>query len=208
MTSVRAVALIFGIPVVLILGMLVFLGVGTRTPEVILPGSVITIGLAAWLLIAVRGGITREHNERAPRLQALAERFSGAVAVSFLGERQLHLPHPRGRVELDYRVHTRDGESHEPYTRVALVLPPGVVQRVRRDMFEKPSIEKKLGPRTRAEVTAVREATGAKVRLLGRGSAPSIELWAFGWLDAAEATRLIETAVPHLGALASHPWDE
>ena len=106
-------------------------------------------------------------------------------------------------VEVEYRAYSHDGELHTPYTRFALVLPEGSLPRVRRDMFMKPKATGKLGPTTRAEV----EAIGfGKVRLLGRGKAPSVEVWAIGWLDENEVTAALEKALPRLESLASRPW--
>lgn len=203
MLSNGAVAAIFGAPTGVIWGGTVAVAIGTDTTSAIGMISVIVLGLGALCFVFAQSVTMKHAREHEPTFQALAAALGGAVVGNILGDRMVRAPHPRGRLELEYCAYSFDGESHEPFTRVALVLPAGSLPRVRRDMLLKPRSEKKLGPATRAEVAA---AGPGKVRLLGRGSEPSVELWVRGWLSEREALPVIERARPHLEALASRPW--
>lgn len=202
MTSNRALAAIFLAPLVMLLGVGVAVAIdsGDLGPLELMA----LLGLAtsalifavAWLL---GSRATREHG---PKFDALRAALGGSVLKNWLGEHQLRVPDPRGHLEIDHRVYSSDGESHEPYTRVALVLQAGSLPRRRVDLLRDPGAEKKLGPATRAEVAALR----GRVRLLGRGPAPSVEVWVFGWLDVQEVARLVASARPRLEALVSRSW--
>lgn len=202
MTSNRALALIFLAPLVMLVGIGVAVGIDSGDVG---PLKVMAlIGLAtsalifavAWLL---GSRATREHGQK---FAALRVALGGSVLKNWLGEHQLRVPDPRGHLEIDYRAYSSDGESHEPYTRVALMLQPGSLPARRLDLLRDPGAEKKLGPATRAEVEALR----GRVRLLGRGRAPSVEVWVFGWLDVHEVVRLVASARPHLESLVSRSW--
>jgi hypothetical protein len=202
MLSDRAAVAVFAVPTVVLTAGFVTIAIGTRTEEAI--GFIVFVMLGLGLLgfTSLRSLTIKQTKEYEPTFQAIAGKFGGQVARNILGDRMVRLPHARGRVEVEYRVYSHDGEQHTPYTRFALVLPEGSLPRVRRDMLMNPKIVKKLGPTTRAEV----EAIGCKVRLLGRGKAPSVEAWVAGWLDVSEATKVLEKDLPRLEVLASHPW--
>lgn len=204
MLSDRAAVAVFAAPTAVLTVGFVLLAIGTNTQEAIGAIVFVTVGLGVLAFTSLRSLTIKETQRHEPAFQAIAGNFGGAVARNVLGARMVRIPHARGRVEVEYCVYTHDGDDHTPYTRFALVLPPGSVTAVRRDMLVKPKAIQKLGPATRAEV----EATGYKVRLLGRGKAPSVEVWAAGWLDANEATAALAKVLPRLEALASRPWTD
>ncbi len=149
------------------------------------------------------------HRSHGPRFAAFAAALGGQVARSLLGERLLRVPHPRGRVELDYRYF--GGGPDEPgdaYTRVALVCEGGRLPAQRHRLPERTG-QVRLHPAAQAELAALRAAFGAQARLHleGRGRPPSVELWLPGWIaDPEVARRTVELARPHLEALATGPW--
>jgi len=201
-TSNRALAVLLVAPLVILsaIGIGLTIDSGQLWPLELMTafgaGTSALIFGVAWLVAS------QSRRDHAQVFEALATALGGSVLKNWIGERQLRVPLPRGRLELEYRVYSRDGESHEPYTRVALVLSAGALPKERRDMLEDPSAARRLGPTSRAEV----EALHGRVRLLGRGKEPSVELWAFGWLGAQEAVRLVERARPHLEALTARAW--
>lgn len=203
MLSDGAAVAIFLVPTVVIAAGASALAIATRDPQAVEPIvlGVSLLGTLAFLFARSVG--TKHAAEFVPKFEALAQRFGGKVVRNVLGDCMLTLPHPRGRFEVEYCVYSSDGESHAPYTRIALVLPARSLERVRRDLFIKPKAIKKLGPATRAEVESI---TFAKPRLLGKGSAPSVELWPIGWLSGEEAEQTITKALPHLESLATRPW--
>lgn len=202
MLSDGAAVAIFAVPTAVFLVGGVALASATRSTDAI--GLIVTIvlGLGALCFLFAQSVARKHAQEYEPRFRALAERLGGEVVRNLLGEIMLRVPHPRGWLELEYCVYDPDGESREPYTRLALALPAGSLPKVRRDMLEKPSAANELGPATRADVAAL----PGKARLLGRGRAPSVEVWTFGWLDEREAPPIVEEARPLLEALASRPW--
>lgn len=203
MLSDRAAVAVFAVPTVVLTAGFVTLAIGTNTEEAIGLIVFIVVGLGALCFAFARSVTIKETQAHEPAFQKIAGQFGGQVARNILGDRMVRIPHQRGRVEVEYCAYSTDGESHTPYTRFALVLPEGSLPRVRRDMFMKPKAIKKLGPTTRAEVEAI---SYGKVRLLGRGKAPSVEVWAIGWLDEKEAASVLERALPRLELLASRPW--
>lgn len=204
MLSDRAAVALFAVPTVVLTAGFVLIAVGTRTEEAIGPLVLGMLVLGVLAFTSLRSLTIKETQRHEPTFQAIAARFGGEIVRNILGDRMVRIAHARGRVEVEYRVYSHDGDDHTPYTRFALVLPRGAVTTVRRDMLVKPKIIKKLGPATRAEV----EAIGYKLRLLGRGKTPSIEVWAAGWLDDKEAAAVLEKVLPRVEALASRPWTE
>lgn len=202
MTSNVALMWMFAAPVVVLLVVGVAVAIDSGDLEPLRWMATIGIATSALIAVVVRLLAFRATREHGPKFAAMAAALGGSTITNWLGEHQLRVPQARGRLEIDYRVYASDGESHEPYTRIAVVLPAGSLPQERFDMLKRPGVEKKLGPAARAVV----DGLGGRVRLLGRGKEPSVEVWTFGWLDADEVVQRVARVRPHLEALTSGPW--
>lgn len=210
MTSNAVLAAIFLAPVAmsLVIGM-TFLA--TEGGDLAMLAYMTTIPLVAGGFIfviarLVMGWMPGEHPRR---LAAFAAELGGEVLTNMIGERQLRLPHPRGRIELDFRQLGGDSDSPgDPFTRVALVAAAGSMPGERHKLSGETCAED-LRTEARAEIAALRAAFGGQTRvhLLGRAREPAVEVWVHGFItEPAIARRTLELARPHLEALASHPW--
>lgn len=210
MTSNAVIAAIFLSPVVMALVVgVIFVANEGKSPMIPVWGSLIALATSGLILLLSRLMMTWIHRELPPRFAALAAELGGQVTTNLLGERQLRLPHARGRVELDYRYFGGDSDRRgEPFTRLALVCPAGGLPAERHKMSVKTGATN-LRADALAEVAGLQAAFGdrTRVHLDGRARVPAVEVWIHGWLDdPAAVRRAIEAARPRLEALASRPW--
>lgn len=208
-TGDAVIAAIFLAPVVLFAVIAAAAAGGSGDWSIV--GVMTAIGLAASALIL---GVTRLlmaliHREHPARFAAFAAALGGQVRQNLLGERQLRVPHPRGRVELDFRYSGGDADQvGDRFTRVALVLDADGLPGERHRLAEGTG-DARLTNAARAEIAALRAAFGARARvhLEGRRRPQSVEVWLPAWLaDGDAARRAVTLALPHLEALASAPW--
>ena len=201
------VAAIFLAPLMMVVVIAVVAADGDLTTA----GVIAATGLLASAAIfgLARAMMALLHRSHGPRFAAFAAALGGQVARSLLGERQLRVPHPRGRVELDFRYSGGDADQvGDRFTRVALVLDADGLPGERHRLAEGTG-DARLTNAARAEIAALRAAFGARARvhLEGRRRPQSVEVWLPAWLaDGDAARRAVTLALPHLEALASAPW--
>lgn len=166
---------------------------------------------AVLLLGGVRLVLRWMLREREAVFTRLTHELGGTLVRNVLGEFQLRLPHPNGRIELDYRSIAADmGEAEaggHPFTRLALTWAGGA--QARRHLRENAAaLPAWLHPEARATIEALRAALGPDTRVrLDGGDAPSAAVFVPGWWDDATRLRgLIEEACPRLEALLRTPW--
>lgn len=211
MTSNAAVVAIFLSPVALMLVVAGFIAVAEGDVEWWILGFMTAIGAGTSALIfgLTRLGMGLVYHDHERRFAMFVAALGGTVHRSLLGERQLRVPHPRGRVELDYRhVGGGSGRAGERFTRVALVCGAGELPAVRLILAEGTGAPTPPAA-AQTEVAALRAAFGkpTRVHLEGRRREPAVEVWVQGWVaDPEVARRTVELARPHLEALASAPW--
>lgn len=204
------VAAIFLAPVVVMVGVGVsVLAVEGGDVAVIAMGATIAACASALIFAVSRGLMSLIYSDHAARYAAFAAALGGVTVRNLLGECQLRIAHPRGRVELDYRsVRVGSDEGGDPFTRVALACAPGSLPARRIDMVLGAG-QPELGPAARQAVAALGVAFGpeTRVHLRGRGGAPHVAVLVRGWVQDIEAARrCVELARPQLEALASAAW--
>jgi hypothetical protein len=214
MTRGSHLLLVFLLPVVLLTGVGAVLAFQDGRWDIVLAIFLGSSAFAVLLLGGVRLVLWWVLRGRAALFQQLARELEGTLVRNIMGEVQLRLPHPSGRIELDYRTIADDmGEAEAGgrwFTRLALTCDGGAwpvrQQRLRENSNELPAW---LHPEARATIEALRAALGpdTRVRLDGAGDAPSAAVYVPGWWDDATRLRgLIEEARPRLETLLRTPW--
>lgn len=178
-------------------------------PGIVVMMAAVALGTSALIFLISRGLMRLVASSHAARYAEFAGALGGAVVRNVLGECQLRIPHPRGRVELDYRtLQVGSDEVGDPFTRVALVCAAGSLP-PRRIELTLGAGATELAPAARQAAAALEVAfgTGSRVVLTGRGAEPQAAVFVRGWVrDAEGARRCVELARPQLEALASAPW--
>ncbi len=171
-------------------------------------GIVLGVAFGTSIIVAVFV-LVQFSAELTVRFAGFAQALGGKIRHNALGGRILCLPHPRGSIEVEY--HTLGGGKYTKsvhYTRVALLCGAGELPR-QHHVLTNTTEAQSLQPAAANEVAALFTLFGppTQVRLAGKEQVPSVQVWVPTWLEEPEVVKfVVESARPHLEALAQGPW--
>ena len=149
------------------------------------------------------------YGELDKRFAGFAQALGGTIRRNAWGGRIVCLPHPRGRIEVEY--HTLGASKYTSgvhYTRVTLLCGPGELP-AESHVLTYAAEARSLQPAAANEVSALFTLFDrpTRVHLVGTEQEPSVQVWVPTWLEDAETLKVVlESARPHLEALAQGPW--
>ncbi len=149
------------------------------------------------------------YGELDKRFAGFAQTLGGTIRRNAWGGRIVCLPHPRGRIEVEYC--TLGGSKYTSgvhYTRVTLLCGAGELP-AESHVLTYAAEARSLQPAAANEVSALFSLFDrpTRVHLVGTEPEPSVQVWVPTWLEDAETLKVVlESARPHLEALAQGPW--
>lgn len=204
--------------------MAVILSLGLLLPlaAVLLVTFANLLGLVSWDFTAITLGaslatsvitavvvLVQFSGELEKRFAGFAQALGGTIRRNAWGGRIVCLPHPRGRIEVEYC--TLGGSKYTSgvhYTRVTLLCGPGELP-AESHVLTYAAEARSLQPAAANEVSALFTLFDrpTRVHLVGTEQEPSVQVWVPTWLEDAETLKVVlESARPHLEALAQGPW--